>query len=271
MKLTFRRSLPLLMLLGVTVLLVSSLTAPAGAKPCDNNPDDPRCAGATTTTDPPSTTTEPPATTTTTTPPATTTTEAPGTTTTTLPPATTTTGAPGAVAGLGLISGSNGDRYWNAAVGLGLDSAETGMGGGTTHRWCTPGVRNHDDYWEVFEELTPEGAVHVWWYVMTRSNTKVGSDAEAEADWCVAEIKNRRPDATIWVTAMAGFDPDTCQPADVGAAQYLAAYALETYPELEEGPLIPVVADTTDGCHPSGESLSTGADALLAWEAGLYS
>jgi hypothetical protein len=67
---------------------------------------------------------------------------------------------------------------------------------------------------------------------------------------------------------MARYDPETCDPATPDVAEYAVTYALSTYPELVfAGPVIPVVTNTTDGCHPGGISLTLGAEAVAAWAA----
>lgn len=237
--------------LALVVVPVSVSTATA--HPCDRHPNDPRCTGTTTTT-----TTQ--ATTSTT------------TTTTTAPPAstTTTTAPPGDEVLLGIVSGSNGDRYWNEAVAsLGMPSTTVNLGGGDTHRWGTPTNSRYATYWATFDEHAAHGPVDVWWYVLTRSNTTDEADAEAEADRIVAQILTLRPEATIHASTMAGYDPDTCWADNIPMSEHVVAYALATYEEVIAGPVVPIVTTTTDGCHPGGESLTAGAAVVAAWAAGL--
>lgn len=251
---TLRRRIRRSIFIVCVALVVVPVSVPtATAHPCDRHPNDPRCAGTTTTT-----TTQ--ATTSTT------------TTTTTMPPASTTTTAapPGDGVLLGIVSGSNGDRYWNeAVVTLGLPSTTVNLGGGDTHRWGTPLNSRYATYWETFDEQAAHGAVDVWWYALSRSNTTDEADAEAEADTIVAQILTLRPEATIHASTMAAYDPDTCTADNVPMSEHLVAYAIATYEEVIAGPVIPTVTTTTDGCHPGGESLAAGAAVVAAWAAGL--
>lgn len=237
----------------IALVVVPLSVSAAIAHPCDRHPNDPRCAGTTTTT-----TTQ--ATTSTT------------TTTTTMPQASTTTTAapPGDGVPLGIVSGSNGDRYWNEAVeSLGLPSTTVNLGGGDTHRWGTPINSRYATYWATFDEHAAHGPVDVWWYALSRSNTTDEADAEAEADTIVAQILTLRPDATIHASTMAAYDPDTCTSDNVPMSEHLVAYAIATFEEVIAGPVIPTVTTTTDGCHPGGESLTAGAAVVAAWAAGL--
>ena len=237
------------------VVAVASVTV-ALAHPCDTQPDDPRCSGTTTTVPTTTTTTSPPASTTTTT------TSPPASTTTTTPP-------PGEPL-LGIVSASNGDRYWNEAVeSLGLPSTTVRLGGGVTHDWGTPTSPRFATYWAIFDDHAAAGAVHVWWYAMSRSSTVDEADAEAEADVIVAQILALRPEATIHASPMAAYDPDTCSAENIPMSDHLVAYAIESYEGVVAGPVIPIVTTTTDGCHPGGDSLSAGAAAVAEWAAGL--
>lgn len=166
-----------------------------------------------------------------------------------------------------VVTGSNGQRYVTEAFNVGFN-----MGGGELHRWGTPEYRKYDAYWNRFERVGPPDGTVVWWYIMTRGATVDPlidpTDAMAEVDHVVAQLQERRPDAVIYVSGMADYavgPTGSCNPTPE-RAQWAAAYALATYPELEPGPVIPPVTDLAgDGCHPGPASEAAGAVALVDW------
>lgn len=167
-----------------------------------------------------------------------------------------------------VVAGSNGQQYVTEAFGVGFN-----MGGGELHRWGTPEYSKHHLYWNRFEQVGPSDGTVVWWYVMTRGATADPlvdpTDAMAEVDTVIAELVERRPDATIYVSGMADYAVGPfgmCNPTP-DRAQWAAQYALDTYPDVVvAGPVIPAVVDLAhDGCHPGAQSKAAAAAVLVDW------
>lgn len=180
------------------------------------------------------------------------------------------TNPPGSRLGFNVVTGSNGQRYVTEAFGVNFN-----MGGGELHRWGTPSDSRYSRYWDRFEQVGPSDATVIWWYILTRGATADPlvdpSDAMAEVDHVVAQLIERRPDATIYVTGMGDYavaPTGECNPTP-DRAQWAAQYALDTYPEVvQPGPPIDaftVVDLAADGCHPGSDSLAAGAVALIDW------
>lgn len=174
------------------------------------------------------------------------------------------------VAPIGLISGSNGDRYWNEAVErYGLPSVQLSLGGGDLSRWGDPNGRHHDRYWSLFDEKTPDGPVDIFWLVLTRGRSWNEATVEAQASYVVEKVRELRPGSTIWAVAMPPYEPNTCPRALPESSAHAVAFAIETFEDVEAGPVFPPTTQTVDGCHPGGESLAEGAQIIADWAEGL--
>lgn len=163
-------------------------------------------------------------------------------------------------------TGSGGSRVWTKQVGY---------GGGTIAKWARdiPG----GDYWRRLDSNIASNQIAnvVWWEICDLA-TRNGSIADAEA--VVAEIQNRIPGATVYVSPLADFErPETCVKQDIANSNLLVDHLVASR-LAERGPDLPRVLDIwiqppqgDGGCHvgPDGQEQFGRSLAGFDWNAGV--
>jgi hypothetical protein len=165
---------------------------------------------------------------------------------------------------------------WQTIAGYHADGGKRmwppyeGMGSGEIPVWAEELSSGDLQHWAVFDHALALQPVHAFWIQACFMTSQIGPENVQQAEAMIAHIRDVVPRATIYLSAMNGWDPpDICgkaSPAAVANAQQVTD-ALVADGVALRGPVMPLLpqSETEDACHPdtAGEAL-LGA-ALYHW------
>jgi hypothetical protein len=138
----------------------------------------------------------------------------------------------------------------------------SGYGGGEIPKWSDDIASATPKYWPIFQRMLTTSPADTFWIEACFQTGQIRPANLAQAEAVVRHIRELVPGATIYFSAMNGWDPpDSCGKASSAAVAkaHQVTDALVAEGLALRGPLMPVLATTItlDGCHPdaAGETL----------------
>ncbi len=131
--------------------------------------------------------------------------------------------------------------------------ASSASGGGSLARWDS----NSRGHWTIYDSMRPpEGYSSVWWMLCVRTGEGSGS-YEHQMDSVLAQIRDRDPDAVVFVSWLNHYTFSTCPQVDWGVEDQLLDYAASL--GLATGPFLGPLNESQvrhDNCHPNSAGVS---------------
>jgi hypothetical protein len=165
---------------------------------------------------------------------------------------------------------------WQSVNGYHLDGgtrlwpAMPGYGGGEIPKWFEGITDPTPTYWPVFEQMLSTSPATTFWVQACFLTAQIKPSNISNAEAVVRHIRELVPGATIYFSAMNGWNPPgSCTnagPTAVSAAQQVTD-ALVAEGLVLRGPGMPVLpADrTVDGCHPDSVGQELLGRSLLSF------
>jgi hypothetical protein len=145
-----------------------------------------------------------------------------------------------------------------------------GYGGGEIPKWFQDLADPTPKYWPIFQQTLVTNPASTFWIEGCFQTKQIGPSNVAQAEAVVRHVRALVPGATIYFSAMNGWDPpDSCATASSAAvaASQQVTDALVSAGLVLRGPLMPVLlaSHTVDGCHPDVAGGALLGQALLGF------
>jgi hypothetical protein len=139
---------------------------------------------------------------------------------------------------------AGGELFWEA---------DSNYGGGNVTTWAE-GAEEGNEYWRLLDKhlRDHDNTEAIWWQLCIRETQNPTLE---EAESILSAIRERLPEATIYVSAIPGYPDEICpltSTEGVERSNALRDELLAEHPDLKAGPIIdPMTADKTmpDKCH----------------------
>jgi hypothetical protein len=165
---------------------------------------------------------------------------------------------------------------WQAVAGYHADGGTrlwpplSGYGGGEIPKWFQDITSPTPRYWPIFQRTLLTDPADTFWIEACFQTDQIRPSNVAQAEAVVRHIRDLVPGATIYLSAMNGWDPsDSCGKASSAAVttSQEVTDALVAEGLVLRGPAMPILpaSHTVDGCHPDTVGQALLGQALVSF------